>query len=109
MLQRQSWIVETESTWPPKPKIHNIWPFKKKLANPDQEFESIYIPNSLQFGLRKKAMSKGELRSLQHTLWEIEDSKGWNMARGSAGNQLKCIWVNVIIKDLTIWNCQANF
>lgn len=31
-LQRQSWVFETESMWPAKPKIFTPWPFTKKVC-----------------------------------------------------------------------------
>ena len=32
VLQRQSWIVVTETVWPTKPKIHGIWPLTEKTG-----------------------------------------------------------------------------
>lgn len=32
-LQRQSWVFETESMWPAKPKIFTLWPFTKKAVS----------------------------------------------------------------------------
>ena len=33
-LQKQRWVVVTETVWPPKPKVFTVWPFIEKACRP---------------------------------------------------------------------------